>query len=338
MKLDWRGALGIVLSAALLAWVLSQIPLGQVWAVLRSSNLLLFAAAAFVATICVPIRAIRWRPILDPVAPRLPYRSLWRASAIGMMVNNVVPARVGELARAYALSREEPTVPFSASLASLAVDRLFDAFVVLILTVIPMLLPSFPKGARIGDVSTTRVAIVGAILLAALTVVLYGIVYFPKWLIGAYEAFARKVAPKLEEPGRNALIHFAAGLSVLRSPVRFTVVLFWAVLHWLCNGLAFWLGFLAVGIQVPFGAALFLQGVIAIGVAAPAAPGFFGVFEFFGVLGLGLYGIPKAQATAWAIGYHLLSFAPITLIGAWYFVRMGVHLKDVKDVKAVEAA
>jgi uncharacterized protein (TIRG00374 family) len=334
MKLDWRGALGIVLSAGLLAWVLHQIPLSQVWAVLRTSNLLLFAAAAITATICAPLRAIRWRPILDPVAPRLPYWALWRATAIGMMVNNVVPARVGEFARGYALTKEEPKVPFSAALASLAVDRLFDAFVVLMLTVIAMLLPSFPKGARVGDVSTTRVAIVGTILLAVLAVILYSIVYFPKWLIGAYEAFARKVAPKLEEPGRKALTDFAQGLSVLRSPARFAVVLFWAVLHWLCNGLAFWLGFFAVGIQVPFGAALFLQGVIAIGVAAPAAPGFFGVFEFFGVLGLGLYGIPKAQATAWAIGYHLLSFAPITIIGAWYFIRMGVHLKDVKAVEA----
>jgi uncharacterized protein (TIRG00374 family) len=240
----------------------------------------------------------------------------------------------GEFARGYALTKEEPKVPFSAALASLAVDRLFDAFVVLMLTVIAMLLPSFPKGARVGDVSTTRVAIVGTILLAVLAVILYSIVYFPKWLIGAYEAFARKVAPKLEEPGRKALTDFAQGLSVLRSPVRFAIVLFWAVLHWLCNGLAFWLGFFAVGIHVPFGAALFLQGVIAIGVAAPAAPGFFGVFEFFGVLGLGLYGIPKAQATAWAIGYHLLSFAPITIIGAWYFIRMGVHLKDVKAVEA----
>ena len=334
MKLDWRGALGIVLSAGLLAWVLYQIPLSQVWAVLRSSNLLLFAAASFAATVCVPLRAIRWRPILDPVAPRLPYRSLWRATAIGMMVNNVVPARVGELARGLVLSREEPTVPFSAALASLAVDRLFDAFVVLVLTVIPMLLPSFPKGARFGDVSAMRVAIVGTILLAGLTVILYGIVYFPGRLIGAYKAFARKVAPKLEDRGADALTHFAQGLSVLRSPVRFVVVLFWAVLHWLCNGFAFWLGFLAVGIHVPFGAALFLQGVIAIGVAAPAAPGFFGVFEFFGVLGLGLYGIPRAQATAWAIGYHLLSFAPITIIGAWYAIRMGVHLKDVKAVEA----
>lgn len=334
MKLDWRAALGIVLSAALLAWVLAQIPLDKVWAVLRSSDLLLFAAAAFFATICVPIRAIRWRPILDPVARRLPYGSLWRATAIGMMVNNVIPARVGEVARAYALTREEPKLPFSASLASLAVDRLFDAFVVLVLTVIPMFLPSFPKGAMIGTVSVTRFAIMGSILLAALAIILYGIVYFPDRLIAMYEALANKIAPKLVEKGRDALTHFAAGLSVLRSPGRFFVVLFLAVIHWLCNGFAFYLGFLAVGIHVPFGAALFLQGVIAIGVAAPAAPGFFGVFEFFGVFGLRLFGVPAAQATAWAIGYHLLSFAPITIIGAWYFIRMGVHLKDVKAVQA----
>jgi len=82
-----------------------------------------------------------------------------------------VPARVGEFARGYALTKEEPKVPFSAALASLAVDRLFDAFVVLMLTVIAMLLPSFPRGARVGDVSTTRVAIVGTILLAVLAVI-----------------------------------------------------------------------------------------------------------------------------------------------------------------------
>lgn len=334
MKLDWRAALGIVLSAVLLTWVLSRIPLDQVWAVLRSSDLLLFAAASFFATICVPIRAIRWRSILDPVAARLPYGSLWRATAIGMMVNNVIPARVGEVARAYALTREESRVPFSGALASLAVDRLFDAFVVLVLTVIPMFAPSFPQGATIGSVSVMRIAIIGTILLAGLGLVLYGIVYFPSRLIGMYEALAKKIAPKLVEPGRNALAHFAAGLSVLRSPTRFAVVLFWAVIHWLCNGFAFYLGFLAVGIHVTFGAALFLQGVIAIGVAAPAAPGFVGVFEFFGVLGLRLFGVSGAQATAWAVGYHVLSFIPITLIGMWYAARMGLHLKDVKAAEA----
>ena len=52
------------------------------------------------------------------------------------------------------------------------------------------------------------------------------------------------------------------------------------------NALAFWLGFRAVGIDAPFSAALFLQGIIAIGVAVPQAPGFFGVFEASREVGL----------------------------------------------------
>jgi uncharacterized protein (TIRG00374 family) len=329
VKLDWRGAIGIALSAVLLWWVFHTISFADVWVTLRASNLALFALASITATLCVPLRAIRWRPILDPVVPGLPYGSLWRATAIGMMINNTVPARVGEVARGFALTREQPRVPFSAALASLAVDRLFDALVVLVLTVIPMLLPDFPPGAHIGRFSATQMAMIGAAFLGVLMVVLYAIVFFPSWLIGLYEAFARRVAPRFEEPGREALTHFATGLSVLRSPRRFVTVLFWAVLHWLCNGLAFWFGFLAVGIHVSFAAALFLQGVIALGVAAPSAPGFVGVFEFFGVRGLALYGVPAAQATAWAVGYHLLTLVPITLIGAWYFLRLGMHLKDV---------
>ena len=66
------------------------------------------------------------------VAPRT--ICMWRPTAIGMMINNVVPARAGELARAFALSRSTSAVPFPAAFASLAVDRLFDAVVVLLLT------------------------------------------------------------------------------------------------------------------------------------------------------------------------------------------------------------
>jgi hypothetical protein len=72
-----------------------------------------------------------------------------------------------------------------------------------------------------------------------------------------------------------------------------------------------------------------LQGLIAIGVAVPSAPGFFGVFEALGREGLGLYGVDPTLAVTWAIGYHLLSFIPITLIGAYYFVRLGLHFRDI---------
>ena len=147
MKIGWRGVVGILLSAGFLYFAFRGIRFDEVATQMRSTNVWLMALAAILATGVFPLRAIRWRPILDPVAPNLPYGKLWRATAIGMMINNVVPARVGELARAFALSRSAPEVPFTASLASLVVDRLFDAILIFGLMFAAMLSPALPAGS-----------------------------------------------------------------------------------------------------------------------------------------------------------------------------------------------
>lgn len=328
MRLGWRGALGILLSVALLWWAFHDIAWAQVAVEIRRANLWLLLLSALAATGIFPLRAVRWRVILDPVAPNIPFGPLWRSTAIGMMVSNIVPARAGELARAYALSREVEEVPFSTAFASLAVDRVFDALIVLMLMFGAMMMPSFPAGAA-GKVA--GYAIGGAVFVAAVVIVLYAIVFFPKQIISIFELVARRVAPKFEERGRAILVKFANGLSVLRSPRRFALVFFWALLHWLLNASAFWLGFLAVGVRSPFGMALFAQGLIAIGVAFPSSPGFFGTFEALGKFALGLYGIPQAPAVTWAIGFHLLSFIPITLIGGYYFARAGLSFSELSS-------
>ena len=125
---------------------------------------------------------------------------------------------------------------------------------------------------------------------------------------------------------------------MLRDPRRFAVVLWWTLAHWLLNAFAFWVGFRAAGMDLPFSAALFLQGIIAIGVAVPQAPGFFGVFEHFARIGLvGIYGVPADAAVSWAIGYHLLSYIPITVIGIWYFARLGLHMKEINTAREQSA-
>lgn len=336
MKFDWKGAVGVAISLALLGWALHGIHFDEVWNALRRSHLWLFLLSSAAATIVVPIRARRWRPILDPVAPKLPLGILWRATAIGVMINNLVPARVGELMRAYALTRETSRVPLPAAVASVAVDRLFDGLVVLILTLIAMLLPGFPRGAQVGNVSAAHWAAIGLVLMAAVMVSLYALVFFPGWPLRVFELLARRVAPSLEAPGRRALQAFTDGLSVLRHGPRFLAVLGWATLLWLVNAFAFWLAFRAVGIEASFGAALFVQGVVALGVAVPSAPGFFGVFEVAAIVGFAVYGIPRDVAITWAIGYHILSFIPITVIGLWYFVRLGLHMRDVRTAEGGE--
>lgn len=110
-------------------------------------------------------------------------------------------------------------------------------------------------------------------------------------------------------------------------------VLAWTIAHWLCNALAFWLAFRAFGITAPLSAALFLQGLVAIGVAAPQAPGFFGIWELFGQAGLALYGVSGDVAVSWAISYHVLTYIPITLMGAWYFARAGLSVDEITSTQ-----
>jgi len=334
LRPGWRGALGAVLSAALIYWTLHGISPTEVAQRLSEADPLLFAAATFCATAIFALRARRWLTILEPVAGRLPFEPLWRATAVGMMVNNVVPARAGEIARAYALTRET-SVPFATSLASLAVDRLFDAIVLLILAAMALFDPALSASETLAGRPLGSFAAGAGMLVLVLLIGLYALVFFPGQLLRLFELFARRVSPTVEERGRRVLETFVGGLSVLRQPGRFGAVFGWTLVHWLLNAVGFWLSFRAVGIAAPFSAALFLQAFIALGTAVPALPGFFGVFEYMSVQGLAVYGIGQQQAATWAIGYHLFSFIPITLIGAYYFARLGVKLRDLQPAAEV---
>src|SRR5690348_9990222 len=113
MKFSWRGALGIAISILCLYFAFRHVDFANAVERAKSANYWLLLLGAIGATGMFPLRARRWQTILDPVAPKLPLGKLWRATAIGMMVNNVVPLRAGEFARAFALTREEPSVSFS---------------------------------------------------------------------------------------------------------------------------------------------------------------------------------------------------------------------------------
>lgn len=330
----WKTWIGVTLSALLLWWTLRDVELAKVWGVLRNSNALLFLLCTAAATSIFPLRARRWQPILEPVAGRLPFGPLWRSTAIGMMMNNVFPMRAGEFGRAFALTREIPRITLASSLSSLGVDRVFDAIVLFGMMFGAMLDPRFPTGATIGGQSIPQLARGASIFLVALLAICYLMVLWPERFSTMAISIARRVSHRFERPAAHFMEHLVGGLAVLKDTRRFLVVLSWTLLHWMVHSCGLYLGFLAVGIHVPFTAAFFLQGVLGIGVALPSSPGFFGVFEAVAVAGLSIYGVAPELAISWALGYHLLSFIPITVIGAVYFARLGLSLGSVKQAKA----
>lgn len=332
MRISWRGVIGLALSVLLLWLAFRGVHWSDVASNLARANLWLVVLSVIVATTIFPLRAIRWRPILESVAPKLPFGPLWRATAVGMMANNVLPARIGELVRAYVLSRET-TVPFSAAFASLVVDRVFDGVIVIMLMVFAMFHPSFPSQVLVAGRPASNYAGSGVVVLAVVALALYAIVFFPDRLIRLYEMVSRRIAPRLEERGRVLLRSFAEGLNVLRQPRRFAVVFFWALMLWLVQPLAFVIMFRALGIHVGFWAALFVQGLIVLGVAVPSTPGFVGVFEFAAVEGLKLYGVEPSLALAWALIFHAFALIPITVIGLYYVARGRLHLGELRELR-----
>ncbi len=329
MRFDRKAGLGIVLSAVLLWWTLHDIDFAAVWGLLRRSNGWLWLASTVVATAIFPVRARRWRTILDPVVPRLPFAPLWRATAVGMMVNNVAPARAGELARPIVLVRERPDVPFGAALASLAVDRVFDAIVLLLLLFVAPLDTAFPPAARLYGRSVPALALGTALLTVVLIAGLYAVVIAPEAFARVLARAARRVAPRWEARGAEAVRAFARGLAVLRDPRRFAAVFAWSLAHWLLCAWSLWIGFRAVGIGAPFSAALFVNSLQSVASAIPASPGFFGVFESVSRAGLAVYGVPATLAVSWALGYHVLTFVPITVFGFVHLAQLGLTLRQV---------
>jgi len=335
-KQRWRGRgawlIGLLVSVALLAWVLHRISLRAVWADARSADPGLLVVTVLLATATFPLRTIRWRLILRDVdGHRFPWVPLWHATAIGFMANNLLPARAGEVARAYVATRQLP-VRFTTALASIAVERVFDGLTMLGLMALAIAAPSFPANTLVGGRSLSAIATSATVLFGVLLLLALIVVHRP----GPWLALLGKITRRVFPPNAAArVLHWAeglvAGLVVLKSPVRFAGVVCWSLVLWLTNAAAFAVCFRAFGLDLPFEAALLLQGIIGFGVAVPSTPGFVGVFEAATLVTLGVYGIESNGAVSYALTYHITTFLPITLLGLWSLSRLHLRLRELGE-------
>lgn len=336
--LSWRAILGIVISAVLLYFAFRGIDFGEVAREVSRADPLLFVASGIAATLVFPIRAWRWKSLVAPVT-HTTFRSRFAAVNIGFMANNLLPARVGEFVRAYALARLEP-ISISASFGSLVVERLFDGVTIVGSLVLVMAMPGFPAVGELGgaDVRTYAYTMLGGLGVALLVLGL--MVRRPHRSVELADRILRRLLPEsFSRPVVDGLRAFVGGLGVLRSPGLLLKVTLWSIFLWSFNAVGFWLAFLAFDIQVPFTAAFFLQAIISLAVAVPSAPGFFGVWEYAARQGLALWGIPAAKAVGFAIGFHIAGFIPVTIIGLVYAWRMGLSWREVeRSEEVVETA
>jgi glycosyltransferase 2 family protein len=329
MKWDWKAILGIAISAVLIWWVLRGVDLGLVWVEIRGARWGLLLAAVAVATSGFAVRAMRWKLLLHPLRPGTSFRSRFAAVNIGFSANNLLPARVGEFARAWAIARLEP-VSASGAFGTLVVERFLDAIAVCGLILVAVLHPSFPPDATIAGRPLASLVIGLAGLLGGLLVVVLVLLLFPAAFLRMAGVALRFLPGGLGKRIVAVLEGFLAGLASLRDPRLLLGALLWSFGFWAWNAVSFWLAFHAFGIEEGYATALFVQGIIALGVAVPSAPGFFGTFHAAAVIALQeVYGVASGATLAFAFGYHLGGFIPVTLMGLWYAAQLGITLTEM---------
>jgi hypothetical protein len=330
MKGHWKTVVGIAATAFFLWLALKDVHWSEVATELRRANWWLLGAATLISTLGMHVRALRWKPLLAPVAPGIAFRPRIAGVCIGFAANNVFPARLGEFARAWVLARQA-RIPVTGAFASLVVERALDGIVLVVFLLGSMALPGFPDlaaGSEVQQGVEWMIRIVAVLLAGALV-----LVFFPTWTVALAERIANAVLPRaIRRPLIDALHAFIGGLHVLRSPRLLALSVLWCVAQWAFLATSFLLAFRAFGITEPgYLGAVFLQSLIAMAVAIPAAPGFFGVFEAVSVLGLGLWGVPRAQAISFAMGFHIAGWLTVTGLGAFYAARLGIRVGDLKQ-------
>jgi uncharacterized protein (TIRG00374 family) len=339
LLLDWKALLGFAISGILLYFTFRGRDFSAIGAELRRANPVLLIVGTAFATFIFWIRAWRWRSILDPVHRGTSFRSRFAGVTIGTMGNNLLPARVGEFARAYAFSRMEP-VSVVAAFSSLVIERLMDGVFLVAFLFLAMVLPDFPGLGSDGNVTYVTVARSLVFMLALAFVVLFLMVLWPARVVTIMERMLSVLPVKVRRPLIDALEAFLKGVSVLRDPQLVLKATWWSGVLWLVNAIGFWFAFRAFGMPLPLSAALFFQSCLALAVSVPSGPAFAGPYQYASVLVLAtLWGQEESKALAFAVGFHISGFLPVTLIGLYYAQKIGLSLgKVARTEEEVEQA
>ena len=338
MKARLRVAASLVVTAFFLWLALRGVDWADVWAHLRGANWLWLALSILVSTLAIHVRALRWKALLAPLDPDVPFHPRVAGAAVGFAANNLIPARVGELVRAVVTGRLA-RLPVSGVFATLAVERVLDGLVTVGLLLLVMELPGFPSPGKAGAVLTGMRIL--ALLMGVVGVVMIALAMMPARSLALAERVGGRMLPaRARRPALKIVEGFIGGLGVLRNPRLLAVSLGWAVFQWLFIASSIYFAFLAFGITEPgYRGALFLQSAINLAVAVPSAPGFFGPLEAAARYGLELWGVEPSRAVSFAIGYHLGGFIPVTLLGLWYVQRLNLSWKElIGSAESAEAA
>jgi glycosyltransferase 2 family protein len=331
----WQFWIGLAISAFFLYYTLSNQPLADMWDAVIHAQFLWLIPGVAIYFIGVWARTWRWHYLLRPIK-KIPLRTLFPVVCIGYMGNNIYPARAGEVLRAYVLKRREG-VAISASIATIFIERIFDAVVMMLFVFVnlPELAGLKGESGFIGNIQ--ELALIGTALFFGALLVFLLAAMFPAITARIVEWMILHLSPARFQPKlRGLAARFLEGIACLRSPRDALMVFLTSLVVWLLETGKYWFVMHGFPFTVSFFALMLMNGIVNIATILPAAPGYIGTFDAPGVAVLQAYGVGKAVATAYTFVLHAALWFPITILGAYFMLREGLSVKEAREEAKTE--
>lgn len=308
-----RLLLGTLISLVLLWLAFRLAPWAEVLTTLRLADYRFVTLALLAVLISPLLRAIRWRLLFYPTYHDLERLRLTQIILIAQMLNILVPARIGELARIQLLATSQGRSRMLA-LGTIVLEKWLDMMFLLIVSALVLFVVPIPPWFR--DARLTLAIITFLFLALAIAALRYRTT-----ILGWGEIVVSHLPHRWQQPLQQAMASALASLDVLRSSrMRFHLLAWSAALVGL-NLAVNDLMMLALGIKLPITVAAFLWVALSLGIIVPSAPTSLGVFHIICILTLSLFGIPSELALSYAILLHVVVFLPPIILGALSFWR-----------------
>ncbi len=329
--------IGLIIIALSLFYAFRGVKIAELGNALMSVRYIYLFPAISLVIISYLLRAMRWRYLIRSVK-EVKTANLFAPLMVGFMAN-MLPARAGEFIRAYLLSKKEH-ISFSASFATIFIERLFDLTLVLLLLVFVLLF--MPEAFASGDAATgqqmlDKVKVFGIVSFSlCLFIFLFSVLLqFKRELsMKIVGLFLKPLPAKWGKKIFGLVDSFSDGLKIIRDKRGFLATIFLSVLIWgtfVFTNYPLYLAF-DIATKIPVLSSLVVLCLtVAIFITVAPTPGFLGSFHLGCVTALhGVFGIQKVTALSYGIVAWLVVMGSTVVIGAIFAVKENISFGEIR--------
>jgi glycosyltransferase 2 family protein len=315
--------LGLSISALFLALFLARTDFDEIRESFAGADYLLAFAAIPLYFIGYWLRTLRWHYLLRPVADVSTSR-LYPVTIIGLMANNIAPARIGELVRAYLVGERE-SISKSTALGTIAVDRAFDGLTLVAILGVVTAISGTSAGHQSLGIGAAALFFAGTIVLACLA---WSPVRARAWMLRLSHLLPSRIADK----GEELMDSFLTGLVAVRNPSVLAKAAAASLASWAMEALMYYTVGEAFHLGVDFDVYLIIAAAANLALSIIASPGGVGPFELATQEVLLAYGVSGAAAAAYAIALHALLLGPVILAGFLLIWSAQISLQELLGI------